>query len=68
MNAEERLKIIKEMLEINAEQIANREKVLSLSRKLAEDNSNNKLRMEIKNLELENMNLSNRSKALTSKL
>jgi hypothetical protein len=68
MSPEERLKIIKEMQRINEEQVANREKALLLSKELEQDILNQKISMDIKKLEIENIGLHKRFKDLTSKL
>ena len=68
MKLEDRLDIVLKMQRINELQISNREKTLQLSKKLAQDIENEKIRLEIKKLEVENIGLHQRCKELTSKL
>jgi hypothetical protein len=64
----DKIKIVKEFQKINEQQIENRKKVLELSKKLEKDTENEKIRMEIKKLEVENIGLSKRDKQLVRKL
>jgi hypothetical protein len=68
ISQEKRLEILKELQRVNKKQISNREKTLELSMKLEEDIANEKIRMDIKKLEIENIALNKRDKELVSKL
>lgn len=68
MQPEERLAIIQQIQEITEKQIENRKKTLELSKTLSEDISDDKLKLEIQKLHLDNLALSNRDKELIKKL
>ncbi|MEK3886544.1 hypothetical protein [Bacillus sp. FSL K6-3431] len=68
MSLEERLEIVHQMQKLTEKQITNREKSLELSKQLEENILDDKLRLEIKKLELENITLYKRNKELISKL
>lgn len=68
MKLEERLERVLEMQRINEKQISNREKSMELAKKLEEDIENERIRLELKKLEIEYMSLYKRHKELVSKL